>query len=192
MEYRVKANDLFTTLTAWDELIRSRGRIHLDACGGTALTLLGYKESTKDVDFLVPEKMEYERLIHFLEQAGYGQSTGCGWKRPSEAIVYDLYPGKAVYTTELLNSPLGTNRNKKIREWKKIYLGVLNPIDLIITKMFRGTPVDFDDCLALFQKEKVDLNKLGKRYKETAKYDVSEDRVLKNYEKLLEQIKNLK
>ena len=45
MEYRIKTEELFQTLRAWDELIPGRGKIHLIACGGTALTLLGYKES---------------------------------------------------------------------------------------------------------------------------------------------------
>jgi hypothetical protein len=54
MNYRLNKNDLLSTLELWDSLIAGRGKIHLIACGGTALTLLGFKESTKDVDFLVP------------------------------------------------------------------------------------------------------------------------------------------
>ena len=188
----METKDLFKTLTAWDELIPGRGPIHLLACGGTALTLLGYKESTKDVDFLVPHRKEYERLVRFLKAAGYAQATGFGWKRPEEAIIYDLYPGKAVYSTELLTSPLTKDGHRKIRRWKKIYLGVLNPVDLIITKMFRGSQADIDDCLVLLGREKIDLKKLGKRFKETAKYDVSEGRVLKNYEVLLRRFEEAK
>ena len=97
MEYRFAAEDLFRILSAWDALISSRGKIHLIACGGTALALLGYKESTKDVDFLVPNEKEYQCLIRFLRQAGYQQTTGYGWKRPDENIIFDLYPGKTVY-----------------------------------------------------------------------------------------------
>ena len=48
MAYRVLADELMETLGAWDELIPGREKIRLIACGGTALTLLGYKESTKD------------------------------------------------------------------------------------------------------------------------------------------------
>ena len=70
MEYRIKEDELTRTLQAWDGLIPGRGKIRLVACGGTALTLMGYKESTKDVDFLVPEPKEYERLVGFLAKAG--------------------------------------------------------------------------------------------------------------------------
>lgn len=90
MEYRISRDALLKTLTVWDEVMPGRGKIHLIACGGTALTLLGYKASTKDVDFLVPEKKEYKRLVDFLKKAGYKQVTTYGWKRPGEAMVYDL------------------------------------------------------------------------------------------------------
>ncbi len=191
MEYRVTADNLLATLAVWDGFIRSRGPIHLIACGGTALTLLGYKESTKDVDFMVPNEQEYKRLVRFLQRAGYEQITAYGWGRRGEVTLYDLYPGSAVYTTRLLDSPLKKGGHKKIRQWKRIYLGVLNPLDLVITKMFRGTQVDYDDCITLCRKEKISLKTLEARYKETAKYDVSEERVLRNYELLLQQIKRL-
>lgn len=191
MEYRVGSEDLFATLRTWDELIPGRGKIHLIACGGTAATLLGYKESTKDVDFLVPNESEYKRLVRFLEDAGYARDGGYGWRRPEETIRYDLFLGKAVYSTELLTSPLSKGGHKKIREWNKIYVGILNPIDLIISKMFRGSQADIDDCLTLLKHEKVDLKKLERRFKETAKYDVSESKVLGNYNILLERWKEM-
>ena len=189
MEYRVTNEELLKTLSAWDELLPARGKIHLIACGGTALTLLGYKTSTKVVDFLVPNEKEYKKLVKFLKRAGYVRSTGYGWKRPDEVIIYDLYMGNSVYTTALLTSPLRKEGNRRIREWKRIYLGALNPIDLIITKIFRGAEVDFEDSLELLKREKIDLAKLGKRFKETAKYEVGEGKVLRNFALLLTRMK---
>ena len=63
-------------------------------------------------------------------------------------------------------------------------IGVLNHYDLIISKLFRGSGVDFEDCLALFRSKarEIDVKKLEDRYKETAGYDVSEHRVLKHWE----------
>lgn len=189
MDYRFTANELIRTLDAWNEVLTGKGKIHLIACGGTALTLLGYKESTKDVDFLVPVKKENKRLIQFLTQAGYEQASGYDWKRRDESIIFDLYPGKTVYQTELLMSPLMRGGSKKIREWSKIYLGVLNILDLIISKMFRGDETDIQDSLILLKNEKVDLKKLEKRYRETAKYYFGEDMVLKNLDVLLARLK---
>ena len=189
MAYRVLADELTETLHAWDELIPGREKIRLIACGGTALTLLGYKESTKDVDFLLPDESEYQRLVGFLKEAGYGPVTPYGWKRLGENIIFDLYPGKKVYSTELLTSPLEEGGNRKVREWQKIYLGVLNPLDLIISKMFRGTEADIGDSLALLEREKIDLEKLESRYRETAKYETGESKALKNFNTLLSRLK---
>ena len=191
-EYRFNATALMETLDAWNEVLPGRGQVHLIACGGTALTLLGYKESTKDVDFLVPVEKEYKALTQFLKDAGYKPITGYGWKRPDENMIFDLYPGKTVYQTELLTSPLEAGGNKNIREWNKIYLGTLNSVDLIISKMFRGGEVDVQDSLVLFKNEKVNLGKLEKRYRETAKYYFGEDKVLRNLEVLLARLKKRK
>jgi len=188
-EYRINSDELIKTLMVWDELIPGRDKIHLIACGGTALTLLGYKPSTVDVDFLVPVKNEYERLVGFIKQAGYEQISGHRWKRRDEVILFDLFAGKSVYTTELLDSPLEKGRNRKVREFKKIYLGVLNPLDLIITKLFRGSEVDMQDCALLMKHEKVDKAELEKRYRETAKYETGEAKVLRNYDIFCERLK---
>ena len=189
MNYRVTSRELLETLEAWDAVLPGRGKIRMIACGGTAMTLLGYKESTKDVDFLIPDTQDYERLIRFLKAAGYQPASGHSWKRPGEVLVFDLFLGDRVYQTDLLSSPLRKGGHRKIREWKKIYLGVLNPPDLIITKLFRGDQVDFDDCYVVVQKEKPDLRKLEKRYRETASYYPNEGKVLKHWDWFLRDIK---
>lgn len=185
MDYRIGVAELEQTLKAWDELIPSKGKIHLVACGGTALTLMGYKESTKDVDFLVPRLEEFKRLVSFLQKAGYKQATQYGWRREEEVILFDLYPGKRVYTTELLKSPLDRGGCRKWNEWKKIVVGILNSEDLMISKMFRGTETDIQDCLLLLSKEKIDLEKFKRHYRETAQFEISEAKVLRNLEILL-------
>ena len=74
---------------------------------------------------------------------------------------------------------------------KRIYLGALNPIDLIITKMFRGSSVDRQDCNELAKFEKIDLGELEKRFRETASYEIAEDRVLKNLKLIVDDIKQI-
>ena len=187
MEYRIKTDELTRTLQAWDELLPGRGKIRLVACGGTALTLMGYKESTKDVDLLVPETEEYERLIDFLTKAEYRRVTQYGWKRDEEAIIFDLYLGKKVYVTELLTSPLEKGGSREWKAWKKIEVSILNPVDLIISKMFRGTETDIQDSLLLLFKEKIDLKELQARYQETAQHDIGEAKVLRNLEIFLKR-----
>jgi hypothetical protein len=55
-KYRISGIDLLDTLENWDSLMNFR--VRMIACGGTALTLLNIKESTKDIDLIVPEKNE--------------------------------------------------------------------------------------------------------------------------------------
>lgn len=71
-----------------------------------------------------------------------------------------------------------------IKELAHIYIGVLNPYDLIVSKLFRGALVDIDDCLMLFKAKHKDikLDLLRERYIETAKYDIAEDKLIKAWD----------
>ena len=181
MEYRLNKEDLLKNMTAWNGFLNKK--IHLIACGGTAMTLLGVKESTRDVDFMVPVDEEYRYLIKILAQLGYVSSSGSGWKRPPEVYIYDLFRGKRVHTTELIDSPLDEGRHSLIREFSRLYIGVLNHYDLIISKLFRCTSVDVDDCLALMKarRNEIDINVLRERFKETAQYDITEEKMMSNW-----------
>ena len=188
MEYRIDKEGLFERLGIWSGFLKRR--IHLIACGGTALTLLGIKHSTKDIDLIVPVIGEYRYLISVLEQLGYRPASCSGWAR-DDGFIFDLFTGKRVHTTELLSSPLEGANNIMIKEFSRIYLGALNPYDIIITKLFRYAPIDIEDCLLLMKRktDEIDVNKLINRFKETASYDISEEKVNKNLEYFLKLLK---
>lgn len=188
MEYRIDKQALLDKINAWDGFLKKR--VHLIACGGTALTLLGIKSSTKDIDLIVPDTTEYDYLIGILKQLGYKSASGWGWQRGDD-FIFDLFRGKAVHTTELLVSPLEEGHHTLIKEFSRIYLGVLNYYDIIISKLFRGTTVDIDDCLSLVKdkRDEIDIKRLESRFRETAAYDVSEDNVSKNLEHFLKILK---
>jgi len=181
-EYRIDKDNLLDSLAGWNKFLKRR--VHLIACGGTALTLLGVKESTKDIDFMVPKLDEYEYLIKILKDLGYESTTGSGFRRKGELFVYDFFRGNTIHTTELLHSPLKKGRHILVKEFSYIYLGALNNYDLIISKLFRGTAVDFEDAASLIRarRAEIDLAQLEKHFKETAGYDVAEERMLKNWE----------
>jgi len=65
MDYRLNKKTLLDILRYWNSYLKRK--VHLIACGGTALTLLGIKPSTKDVDFMVPIEREYKYLIKTQE-----------------------------------------------------------------------------------------------------------------------------
>ena len=100
MKYRLNKSILLEVLSEWNRFIRRK--VHLIACGGTAMTLAGIKPSTKDVDFMVPKEKEYDYLMKQLKALGYKQVTGSGWKRAGEDFRFDLFRGKRIHTTELL------------------------------------------------------------------------------------------
>lgn len=188
MQYRFGKKDLLDTLGSWNDFLRKK--IRLVACGGTALTLLGIKDSTKDMDFIIPIESEYDYLIKVLQDLGYKPVTGAGWSRGDNRI-FDLFRGKQVHTTELLETPLKEGNHILLKEFSYLYLGVLNYYDIIISKLFRATGVDMDDCLALVKarKDRIDINLLKKRFLETSSYDVSEEKVNKNLEYFLRILK---
>lgn len=186
--YRIDRQRLLNEIGAWGSFLKRK--VHLIACGGTALTLLGIKPSTKDIDLIVPELKEYDYLIATLKQLGYKSVTGSGWKR-KDGFIFEFFRGKFVHTTELLESPLEKKNHVLIKEFNHIYLGVLNYYDLIISKLFRGDGVDIEDCLILIKNKgkDIDLKLLEKRFRETASCDVSEERVDKNLEYFLKIVK---
>ena len=82
MLYRLDKNHLLEILRGWNRFLNRK--VRLIACGGTAMTLMGVKPSTKDVDFIVPEEREYDYLIKQLKALGYRQTTGSGWRRDGD------------------------------------------------------------------------------------------------------------
>lgn len=188
MKYQIDKEGLLDRISVWDSFLKRK--VHLIACGGTALTLLGVKASTKDIDLMVPDLAEYEYLIRQLKQLGYKSASGWGWAR-GDNFIFDLFKGKSVHTTELLESPLNKRNHILIKEFSQIYLGVLNYYDLIISKLFRATAIDIEDCLSLIKdkRQEIDLKRLKERFKETTSFDISEDKVNKNLAHFLRMLK---
>ena len=75
-----------------------------------------------------------------------------------------------------------------IRKYRHIYLGALNLVDLIITKMFRGTSTDLDDCVAVFSTGEVDAEELLERYSEAALYDINPEKMIQNFIIFVEEL----
>ena len=178
-KYRITGRELIQTIDNWERLINFN--VNLIGCGGTALTLLKIKDSTKDIDFIVPLSKEYERLMKFLRSLGY-EERASGLAHPDDPnFLYQFWVGNRVFTTDLLDSPLKPGKNIPIKKWVHIYLGALNIQDIIITKMFRGIQVDVDDCVAAFAASKIDPEALLKRYAEAAKYDLNPEKMIQNF-----------
>ncbi len=176
MEYRIDKQALLDVMEQWNRFLRKK--VHLIACGGTAMTLLGVKASTKDIDFMVPNHPEHEHLIKVLVQLGYEQETASGWKRREEIFRFDLFAGNKIHTTELLESPLLDENHTLLKQYSRLYIGILNPYDLIASKLIRGNRVDFEDSLMLVRSDRgIDIDHLKRHYDELVSYDVSQQRI---------------
>ena len=190
IKYRLSTNDLLDTLDNWNSLMNFR--VRLIACGGTALTLLKIKDSTKDIDFTVPMQKEYDRLMKFLRDLGYEEKGGGLAHDDDPNFIYQFWYGNKVFTTDLLDSPLDPGKHILIKRWNHIYLGALNLNDLIITKTFRGTSADKKDCIEAFASGQVNAVELLERYSEAARYDLNPRKVMKNFVYLVEDLHELK
>ena len=179
MQYKINKDTLLNMISIWDSYLKRK--VNLIASGGTAFTLMNLKESTKDIDFIIPEEREYSYLVKILKDLGYENITGTGWAK-DDGFVFDLYTGKTIFTTELLESPLEEGNNMPFKEFSFIYLGILNYYDLIISKIFRFSSVDVDDCLSLFRAKhkEIDIEKLKNRFFETSLYDISDEKNKRN------------
>jgi hypothetical protein len=185
MKYRLDKNRLLEILGEWNRFLKRK--VHLIACGGTAMTLIGVKPSTKDIDFMSPNVREHDYLTKQLKALGYKQVTGSGWKRDGEDFQFDIFCGSRIHTTELLDSALEKGRHSILMEFSHLYIGILNDYDLISSKLMRGTRVDFEDCLGLAEarQEEIDIEKLIRHFHKMVSYDVTEDRLRPNIDHFL-------
>ncbi len=155
------------------------------------MTLLQVKPSTKDVDFMIPRANEYGYLIKVLKTLGYEQVTGNGWQRKGDIFRFDLFEGNRIHTTELLKSPLEPDNHTLLKEYSRLYIGILNEYDLIASKLMRGTTVDFEDCLMLMRSmgHRIDVKRLVNHYRELASYDIAEARIAVHIDRFVELLK---
>lgn len=179
-------------MALWNRFLKRK--VHLIACGGTAMTLLDVKPSTKDVDFMVPNLAEYNYLIKVLKSLDYESDTAYGWLRKGDIFRFDLFPGKRIHTTELLESPLKPENHSLLMEYSRLYIGILNAYDLIASKLMRGTGVDFEDCLMLVKarRENIDIERLVSQYRELVSYDISVDRIGVHIDRFIELLREEK
>ena len=133
----------------------------LVAIGGTALTLLNIKSSTRDIDLIVPEKHSLEVLKSLFIKLNFKELAINRWLT-NEGIIIDLYPEDYVINVKLLDSSI--EKSELIRRFDNITLKALNLYDICITKIDRGDKRDYDDIKLVLEKSKVNLKMLIRRY----------------------------
>lgn len=111
--------------------------ITLVAAGGTAMTLLGLKKSTMDIDFTIPEEH-----VKIFESA---------LKRTPHGFKIDYWPGGTVFSQTLPDDYLKKSIPVKTK-LRRIRLMALHPIDIVATKIGRLDERDLQDIRACVEK----------------------------------------
>lgn len=139
-------------------------KIELFAIGGTAMVLKNIKEATKDIDFLTTSK--YENIKKLFTLAGLKE------KSPSKIcniwylgnIRIDIFYDSFIIGTSLPDD--WKEISEHIKDIGKLKLYILNWYDIIITKIARSELRDIEDSIKIIRTQRIDFNKLKKRYYE--------------------------
>ena len=142
---RLNKSELFDLLRIFDE--EASRQICLVAVGGTAMTLLDLKLSTKDIDFTVPaaDKPEFDRVRNAVPH-GYD---------------IDVWSDGTVFCVTLPADYI--DRSSDVVSYDKIHLKVLHPVDIVVTKAARLDARDVEDIRECIKKCDVTREAIKKR-----------------------------
>ena len=149
----IDRNELVKWLRSIDNKLHRK--ITLIAVGGTAMTLLGLKSSTRDIDFCIKseEKKDFEKVL-------------------DKKFKVDIFTDGYIFSEQLPADY--SEKSKEIVKMKNIALKALNPVDIIITKAARFNARDEEDIEAL--SKYVDKDELVKRFNDVVNsYSGKED-----------------
>lgn len=119
-------------------------KVILVAVGGTAMTLLGLKPSTIDIDFTIPSSdlPEFERAL---------KSNPPGFK-------IDRWADGYVFCQSLPSDYL--DKSIEIKEYSHIRLKALHPVDIVVTKIGRLNQRDIEDIETCIRKFKISKDEI--------------------------------
>lgn len=168
-EKEIGAGELFELIGSISKFIEKEIRMY--ALGGTALTILNIKKSTRDIDINIESNTDYEYICKIFNDLDFKRG-GIRWIT-QEGLAFDLFHGSNIMGTELLSDCI--NNSKFIKSFGNIKLYTLPLEDIIISKLARGDSRDFDDIKAILKIEKIDFKKFVQRYKETMETSLGGD-----------------
>lgn len=162
LKKETNATELFTLLESLATFVEEK--VQMYALGGTALTILGLKQSTLDIDINIDSSKQYQYICELFKRIGFKKIGGIRWLT-QEGLAFDLFYGSDILGTAL--RPDCLELSKFIKSFGNIDLYTLSLYDIIISKLARGDERDFNDIRNILEKEKIDLQKLTERYLET-------------------------
>lgn len=146
--------------------------IELTAVGGTAMTLLGLKDSTADMDFDLEERhaSEFKKVLETLPH-GYR---------------IDIYTGGLIFSQQLPDDYV-EKRIPVETDYRNIRLYALHPLDIIVSKTGRLNDRDIEDIKVCIRKYKLTREQIRSRATEV-EYAGSEENYETNLRYVLEHL----
>ncbi|MCJ7816828.1 MAG: DUF6036 family nucleotidyltransferase [Candidatus Aenigmarchaeota archaeon] len=145
---RIEKTGLMGLLEAVDKELKRP--VHVVAVGGTAMTLLGMKPSTIDIDFCLSQ----EDLKEFRKAL----------KAVPHGFRIDLFADGMIFSQKLPEDYL--ERSIAIKTGlKKIRLSAMNPVDIIVTKAGRMDERDLEDIASCIEKFRITKEQIEERAK---------------------------
>ena len=149
---------------------RLRVRTRSIAHGGTALTLLGVKESTKDVDLSFEKRTDYERFREALSALGYRvllESAPIPWK-----MLTRMELAGAEVTPVDLHFPAWNDwkitrsirSRATIRDYGGLELLIPDPDVVFLFKTYPLRVGDLQDLVSLVERRRVDPSRIWKLF----------------------------
>lgn len=135
--------------------------VEVVAIGGTALSLLGDRPHSKDIDMCY---LNCDFPSEFTQAVlDSGKEVGIAVKD------IEMFNG---FEMSFLNIP---NFGERALLYKKLHLKhilfkVMHPVDIILSKIYRGEPKDINDSVSLIDEGKVDASDLNTRFIQIMKY----------------------
>ena len=126
-------------------------KINIYAVGGTGMTLLNLKASTKDIDFNL-ETHDLKEFKKALSKVIHGYDV-------------DLYSNGQIFTQQLPQD----YKTKAIlikEKFSNIKLYSIHPVDIVVTKIGRLNERDFEDITDCIKKYKLTKKQIEKRGKQ--------------------------
>jgi len=147
-------------------------RIVLVAVGGTAMTVLGAKPSTIDIDFTLPSDDidEFQRVLDII---------------PHGFMVHCFHDG--VIFSQILPEDYLARSSIVKRTMKNVELRALNPVDIVVTKIGRLDGRDKEDIQRCIEKFSLSRNHIVERAKRVEyvgrqeNYEINLKYVLENF-----------
>ena len=138
-----------------------KNKITIVAVGGTAMTLLGLKKITKDIDFNIPSDNDYNEFERVINEIGFN-------------IKIDYYRKNTIFSETLPMDYLKIAIKYKYN-FDKIELYILNPIDIVCSKIARLSDRDIEDikqCIKHYNIRKSQIKERAMQYEHAGSDEV--------------------